>query len=242
MVRVTKKLLHGRTDVQARVYVHFLRWVWRTLNSCSEHQCICRYVHYTNVFLTSVYISDKKPSTGRARALVYALFLISVGGWGWGVSASLCRYDDDGFYYHSWGNNVVIAFGTLSSLGTCCWYGTLLFTWGKLEGLSVFSVFFDGDGSAYGCMCVYTHTHTHMHVGYLDVSPGIGTRHLESLKNPDGLNLGTYVFVCVYKIYMCIYMLEDRIFNILFLPEKQIFESKKCECETEKSNLRYIDS
>jgi len=81
-----------------------------------------------------------------------------------------------------------------------------------------------------------------MHVGYLDVSPGIGTRHLESLKNPDGLNLGTYVFVCVYKIYMCIYMLEDRIFNILFLPEKQIFESKKCECETETSNLRYIDS
>jgi len=28
------------------------------------------------------------------------------------------------------------------------------------------------------------------HMGYLDVSPGVGMRHLEGLKNPDGLNLG----------------------------------------------------
>jgi len=28
----------------------------------------------------------------------------------------MCVYDDDCFYYHSWRNNVVIAFGTLSSL------------------------------------------------------------------------------------------------------------------------------
>jgi len=28
-------------------------------------------------------------------------------------------------------------------------------------------------------VCVYAHTHT-LHVGYSDVSPGVGTRHLES--------------------------------------------------------------
>ena len=49
---------------------------------------------------------------------------------------------------------------------------------------------------------MYTHTHTHTtQMGYLDVSPGIGMRHLEGPKNPDGLNLGTvYIFVNVYKV------------------------------------------
>jgi len=28
------------------------------------------------------------------------------------------------------------------------------------------------------CVCEYAHTHT-LHVGYADVSPGVGTRHLE---------------------------------------------------------------
>jgi len=55
-------------------------------------------------------------------------------------------------------------------------------------------------------MCVYTHTHTHnAQVGYSVVSPGVGTRHLEGPKNPDGLNLGIldsnmcakYTCVCI---------------------------------------------
>jgi len=32
-------------------------------------------------------------------------------------------------------------------------------------------------------------------------------RHLEGLKSPDGLNLGMYIFVYVYKVHMCMYML-----------------------------------
>jgi len=57
-------------------------------------------------------------------------------------------------------------------------------------------------------MCVYMHTHTHAaHMGYFVVSSGVGMRHLEGLKNPDGLNLGIYVFVCVCKVHMCMYML-----------------------------------
>jgi len=53
---------------------------------------------------------------------------------------------------------------------------------------------------------VYANTHTHT-AGYLDVSPGVGMRHLEGPKNPDGLNLGICVFVYVYKVHMCMHML-----------------------------------
>jgi len=46
-------------------------------------------------------------------------------------------------------------------------------------------------------------------MGYSGVSPGVGPgmRHLEGPKNPDGLNLGIHVFVYVYKVHMCMYML-----------------------------------
>jgi len=57
------------------------------------------------------------------------------------------------------------------------------------------------------CVCVYTGTRTHTAHGVLDVSPGVGTRHLEGPKNPHGLNLGIYGFVYVSKAHMCIYML-----------------------------------
>jgi len=70
----------------------------------------------------------------------------------------------------------------------------------------VFSIF-NAVGSVCGCMCVYTHSHTHtVQMGYSDVSLGAGMRHLEGLKNPDGLNLGIHIFVCVYKVHMCMYM------------------------------------
>ena len=73
--------------------------------------------------------------------------------------------------------------------------------------LLIFS-FFNAGGSVCRCMGVYTHTRTHTaQMGYSDVSPGVGMRHLEGPENPDGLNLGIYVFVCVYKVHMCVYML-----------------------------------
>ena len=60
------------------------------------------------------------------------------------------------------------------------------------------------------CVCIYTHTHTHIaQMGYLDKSSGVGMRHLEGPKNPDGLNLVIYVFVYVYKVHMCMHMLGD---------------------------------
>ena len=79
------------------------------------------------------------------------------------------------------------------------------------------------------CECVYTHTHTHTaHMGCSDVSLGVGMRHLEGPKNPDGLNLDIHIFVYVYKVHMCIYMLRGgmRSWTESFFLE-HIFSSKK---------------
>ena len=69
--------------------------------------------------------------------------------------------------------------------------------------------------------CVYMHTHTHTaQMGYSVESPGVGRRHLEDPKNPDGLNLCIHIFVYVYKVHMCMYMLGGGMrswTNYLFL-------------------------
>jgi len=92
---------------------------------------------------------------------------------------------------------------------TCCLAWGFLFDRRKDRCVvCVFSILNAG-GSVRGCMCVYTHTHTHtVQMGYSVVSPGVGTRHLEGPKNPDGRNLGIHIFVYVYKVHMCIYMLR----------------------------------
>jgi len=92
--------------------------------------------------------------------------------------------------------------------GTFCLASGVIFDRRK-DGsvVCVFSIFNAG-GSVCRCMGVYTHTHAHTaQMGYSHVSPGVGMRHLEGPKNPDGLNLGTYVFVYMYKVHMCMYML-----------------------------------
>ena len=61
-------------------------------------------------------------------------------------------------------------------------------------------------------VCVYAHTHTHTaQIKYSVMSPGVGLRHLEGPKNPDGPNNGIYIFVYVYKVHMCMYMLGGGI-------------------------------
>jgi len=67
-------------------------------------------------------------------------------------------------------------------------------------------------------VCVYAHPHPHphcTHIEYSVVSPVVGMRHLEGQKNPDGLHLGICVFVYVYKVYTCMYMLDRRRDDIL---------------------------
>ena len=54
------------------------------------------------------------------------------------------------------------------------------------------------------CVYVYAHTHT-LHVGYSDVSPGVGTRHLES---PEEIQMycSDSIHICraVYEVHMYI--------------------------------------
>jgi len=70
----------------------------------------------------------------------------------------------------------------------------------------VFSIFNAG-GNVCVCGCVYTHTQTHT-AQVLGCEPRSRVRHLEGPKNPDGLNLDIHIFVYVYKVHMCIYMLR----------------------------------
>ena len=60
------------------------------------------------------------------------------------------------------------------------------------------------------CVCVYAHTHT-LHVGYSDVSPGVGARHLES---PEEIQMYfsdiIHIYRAVYEVHMYIYMLGYR--------------------------------
>ena len=70
-------------------------------------------------------------------------------------------------------------------------------------------------------------------MGYLDVSPEIGMRHMEGPKNPDGLNLGIHIFVYVYKVHMCIYMPRGGMrswTNCFFLLTCLFFKkSRRCD-------------
>jgi len=95
-------------------------------------------------------------------------------------------------------------------------------------------------------MCVYMHTHTHIaHMGYSVVSPGVGMRHLEGPKNPDGLNLDMCLFVYVHKVHRCMCVSEGGMrswtnfsFDIFFQPKKK---NKRCEHKTTNNLKSQID-
>ena len=58
--------------------------------------------------------------------------------------------------------------------------------------------------------CVYAHAYI-LHVRYSDVSPGVGTRHLES---PEKIQMycsdSTHIYRAVYEVHMYVYMLSYR--------------------------------
>ena len=87
------------------------------------------------------------------------------------------------------------------------WRGWLFSTEGKIVVLSVSSLFLTRVG-VYVCESVCVRTHTHTQHRFSDVSPGVGMRHLEDPKNPDRLNFDIHIFVYVYRVHMCIYMLR----------------------------------
>jgi len=97
-------------------------------------------------------------------------------------------------------------------------------------------------------VCLYIRTHTRtLHVGNSDVSQGVRTKHLEAQENPDGLKLGIFVFVYMYMLHKCIYLLEGGIrswgkllffMNKFFLSKKK---SKRCDRNTKKSNPQLFE-
>jgi len=91
-------------------------------------------------------------------------------------------------------------------------------------------------------VCVYIRAHTHtLNVLYSDVSPGVGTRNLENPKNlpRDGLNLGIYVFVHVYKVHFFSYLLGDMIL-LAFITGNSSLEPLPTHCgSTKKYTLRF---
>jgi len=88
-------------------------------------------------------------------------------------------------------------------------------------------------------MWVYVYT---AHIRYSDVSPGVGIRYLEGPKNPDGLNIGIYVFIYVYKVHMCMYMLGGGMSswtNCFFLGHIFPFKTEKQKmCTQTTDNLK----
>jgi len=87
------------------------------------------------------------------------------------------------------------------------WRGGLFLTEGKIVVLSVSSLFLTRVG-VYLCVSVCIRTHIHTLHRCSDVSPGVGMRHMEGPKNPDGLNFDIHIFVYVYKVHICTYMLR----------------------------------
>jgi len=139
------------------------------LDRCSEHHA-CAGVYVKQVLCASAYTFAYTLAAGWAYALMYVQFVhLALGNEDAGVQ--------------------------LVYEGTCC------LVWGveKCRGVvCVFSIFNAGR-SVCECICAYMHTHTHTaEMEYSIVSPGVGMRHLEGSKNPDGPNLG----ICIYS-YMC---------------------------------------
>ena len=84
------------------------------------------------------------------------------------------------------------------------WRGGLL-TEGKIVVLSVSSLFLTRVG-VYVCVSVCIRTLTHTLHRCSDVSPGVGMRHLEGPKNPDGLNLDIHICSYMCTTYTCVYI------------------------------------
>jgi len=70
-------------------------------------------------------------------------------------------------------------------------------------------------GAPYMCMCEYTHTHTHTYCTWItesDVSPGVGTRHIEPeesrwTKSQDkSIRVSQSIYVCTK--YICIHICQ----------------------------------
>jgi len=111
------------------------------------------------------------------------------------------------------------------------WREGLFLTKEKIVVLSESSLLLMRVG-VYVCVSVCIRTHTHTLHRCSDVSPAVGMRHLEGPKNPDGLNLDMNIFVYLYKVHMCMYMLRGGMkswTNYFFLLTYFFFRKRKAK-------------
>ena len=159
-------------------YAYFVESVNAFTGIVEHHACAGVYVR--QILYTSAYIfASRSLQDVHMRACMCSLFHLALGNEDGGVQ----------LVYKS----------------TCCLAWGVIFDRRNNRGVvCVFSIFNAG-GSVWVCVCVYTHAHIYtVQMGYLDVSPGVWMRHLEGPKNPDGLNLFTYIRICVkIHIFMC---------------------------------------
>jgi len=73
-------------------------------------------------------------------------------------------------------------------------------------------------------------------MGYSVVIPWVGMRHLEGPKNPDGLNLGIYVFVYVHRVHVYVYARrwDEILKSLLFSLAYSFFRKRKAIDENAK--------
>jgi len=197
---MAKKLLHCCIGAHTRVHMHFCGEYAYIHRCCARHACAGVYVR--QMLWTSAYtFASRSLQDVHMHACMCSLFPLALGNEDGGlqlVYESTCRL--------AWW----VIFDRRKDRSVVC----------------VFSIFNAG-GSVGVCVCIRTHTHT-AQMRYLDVSPGVGMRHLEGPKNPDGLNLDIHIFAYVYKLDMCMYMLGGRMrswTNCFFL--QHMFSSEK---------------
>jgi len=91
-----------------------------------------------------------------------------------------------------------------------CWLFERVFPMHNIV-VCIFSIF-DGGWRVCGYTYVYVHARAHTHcTRFIQVSPGIGKRHLESRKNSKRLDVRIHKFVYVYEVHIYTYMLGGRL-------------------------------
>jgi len=108
--------------------------------------------------------------------------------------------------------------------------GGCFLTEGTIGVLSVSSLFLTRVGVYMGvCVGKRARTHTHCTDGVFSCEPRSRDETPGGPVNPDGLNLGIYVFIYVYKVHICMYMIGGRMrswTNCFFLLTCLLFLEK----------------
>ena len=176
--------LHRRT-CHAQVYLHLLWQVW-----CALKQLSWAPVHTQVCMLHRCFKPLRTHSLqGVHMCSCIRIFFISVEGPGWGLESwpSLWR----ALVARHWGLFLIEGEIEVLFVTMCLLYHQSF--WRRWECMWVY-------------VCAYAHINTQCTWG-IWMWPQRSGR--DTSRAPDGLNLRMYVFVCVYQVHICIYMIGD---------------------------------